>query len=70
MVSPLLEPPGVAAVNEHGRSLGGRRTGLLVAGALLVGGALAVTVAFRSTLKADREGAEGRATIVSSTASR
>jgi len=37
-----------------------------VAGALLLGCALAVTVAFRSTLKADRDRVEGRATVVSS----
>jgi 2-hydroxy-6-oxonona-2,4-dienedioate hydrolase len=43
------------------------RTGLLlVAGALLLGGVLAVTVAFRSTLKADRERVEGRATVLPS----
>jgi len=48
------------------RRTSGRRVGLLVAGALLLGCALAVTMAFRTTLKADRERVQGRATIAAS----
>jgi 2-hydroxy-6-oxonona-2,4-dienedioate hydrolase len=40
--------------------------GLLVAGALLLGCALTVTMAFRTTLKADRERVQGRATTAAS----
>ncbi|CAN5752183.1 alpha/beta hydrolase [soil metagenome] len=43
-----------------------RRAGLLTTGVLLLGSALAVTVAFRSTQKADRQRVEGRATIAAS----
>ncbi|TVP49770.1 MAG: alpha/beta hydrolase [Gemmatimonadales bacterium] len=66
VVAPLLEPPGLAAVNGGGGRFRWRRVGLLAAGALLLGSALAVTVAFRSTQKADRQRVEGRATVVAS----
>jgi 2-hydroxy-6-oxonona-2,4-dienedioate hydrolase len=56
----------MASVNAHRVGAGRRRTGLLVAGAVLVGGVLMVTVAFRSTLKADRARVEGRTTVLSS----
>jgi 2-hydroxy-6-oxonona-2,4-dienedioate hydrolase len=62
----MREHGGVAAVDGTARGAGRRRTGLLVAGAIFIGCALAITVAFRSTLEADRERVKGRATVVSS----
>jgi 2-hydroxy-6-oxonona-2,4-dienedioate hydrolase len=46
--------------------MGRRRAGLLLGGVLLLGGALVVAVAYRTTLLADRARVEGRGTVLSS----